>query len=313
MNKIQPKPMYDKKTQKKGNSSNVIIAILSLLLLALAFFAYRNYQKNKESEASLLEEKLQIQSDLDAKIIALDNAIAENTSISSELLEAKKNILVFRDSVKNLKKLNFNIIRHYKDKLAVLERTNNRLLYTADSLKRANYALAIERDSAKAKVLEQEIKIADSHKKNDSLLNTNTELTQKIVKGSALRIGNIAVIAMKNGWGDKLKETTRARKTSAFRIKFIVRANSIATSGNRDAYIVIQDASGKVLSPKGSFHDMDEKEIFYSDTTTFEYNNDDLEVIILTKIDEDKLPKGDYYIKVYIEKRLLGTTSIHLK
>ncbi len=312
MNQIQSNPAHNK-SQKKGNGSNIIIIILILLLLALAYFAFHNYQKNKATEASLLEEKLQIQSDLDAKIVALDDAIAENTSLSSELMEAKKNILVFRDSVKNLKKLNFNIIRHYKDKLAILEATNNRLLQTADSLKRANYALAIERDSAQAKVLEQEMKIADSNKKNDSLRNTNSELTQKIKKGASLQIGSIQIMAMRNGWRNKLKETSRARRTDAFRIKFIVRANSIAEAGNREAFIVIQDASGNVLSPKGSFNDLENNEIRYTDSTSFEYNNDDLEMIILTKINEEKLPEGDYYVKVFIENRLLGVKSIHLK
>jgi hypothetical protein len=300
------------KTESKSNSTKIVIIILALLLAVLGFFTYQNYVNNQESEEALLQEKLQIQSDLDNKIIELDNAIAENTSLDVELTAARDNIIAFRDSVKNLKKLNYNIIRRYKEKLAILESKNKRLLKITDSLKVANYNISIERDSAQATVEAQATTIEYQNKKNDSLSIKNSDLNQRVVRGSALYVDNVAVIAMKEVRG-KLKETTRAHKTDAFRVSFKIRENKIAESGMRKVYIVIKDASGKVLSRMGSFTDVNGLNVSYTDSTDVEYNNQDLEVITVTSINEEKLPKGDYYVSVYVENKLLGSTKIQLK
>lgn len=298
---------------KQNNGSKITIIILALLLAALAFFAYQNYVKNKDSEQALLEEKLQIQSDLDEKIAELDKAISENSIISDELTEAKNNIISFRDSVKDLKTLNYKIIRRYKHKLAVLEKANNKLLKVSDSLKIANYQLAVEVDSAHANIERQAVTIQKQHYKNDSLTAQNNNLSDKIAKGSALKISNVSAIAMKERNNGQLKETSRAKRTDAFRTNFKIRENAIAETGTRKVYIVIQDAGGKVLGGVESFTDADGQEIKYTDTTDVDYQNQDLEVITVTEVPENSVQKGDYYIKVYLESKLLGTTKIHLK
>lgn len=302
-----------KDTSNNRNGSKITIIVLVLLLAVLAFFAYKNRQDNKESEAVLLEEKLKIQSDLDKKIIELDNAIANNTSIENELIEAKNSLVSFRDSVKNLKTLNFRIIRRYKEKLAVLETANKRLLKTSDSLRVANYNISIERDSAQAVVQEQANTILTQTEQNQSLAERNDSLNKKINKGASLQIGKVAVIAMKERRGGKLKQTSRARRTDAFRVSFVVRKNTIADAGKKKAHIVIKDASGKVLSSSNTFTGSNGVNIEYTDTTDVDYKNEDLEVIVLTTLAEEKLEKGNYYIDVYLEHNLLGSTKIYLK
>lgn len=300
-------------TKAQNNSSKITIIILAILLAVLAFFAYKNYINNKESEQILTEEKLKIQSELDEKIKELDVAIAENTSVGSELEEAKQNMISFRDSVKNLKALNYSVIRRYKDKLAALEASNKELLYISDSLKVANYNISIERDSAQATVERQATTIEEKVIENDSLITTNIDLSDKVTKGAALHVGNVAVIAMKERSNGQLKETSRASRTDAFRISFKIRANAIAEPGLRKVHIVIQNASGNVLSSVDSFTDISGVDVQYSDSTDVEYNNDDLEVITVTNISEDDLEKGNYYVKVYLENRLLGTSKVNLK
>lgn len=300
-------------SKKQNNSSKITIIILAVLLAALAFFAYQNYQNNKESEQMLLDEKLEIQKDLDSRIAELDNAIAENSFMEVELEAAKNNIVAFKDSVENLKTLNYKIIRRYKNKLAILEASNKKLLQVTDSLKIANYNISIERDSAQATVVKQATTIDVQTLKNDSLTVENTDLIDKVTKGAALQISSVAAIAMKESSSDKLKVTTRASKTDAFRISFNIRSNAIADSGLKTAHIVLQDAKGNVLSPTGSFIDVGGFDVSFSDATDIEYTNEDIEVITLTSIAEKNLEKGDYYVKVYLEKQLLGASKIYLK
>ena len=110
-----------------------------------------------------------------------------------------------------------------------------------------------------------------------------------------------------------LKETTRAKRVDAFRVSFKIRENTIAESGLKKAHIVIQNAAGKIINSVGEFTDMTGLDISYSDATDVDYTNRDLEVILVTDIPEKNLEKGDYYIKVYLENKLLGTTKINLK
>ena len=305
--------MESQESEKRMNSSKITIIILAFLLALLAFFAYRNYQINKESEQNLIQEKLQIQSDLDEKIAELDKAIEENSTMEVELTEARDNIITFKDSVTNLKSLNYKIIRRYKNKLAVLEILNKKLLRESDSLIKANYNISIERDSAEATVIRQTSIIDVKTKVNDSLSVQNIDLNEKIALGAILQVSNVAVIAMRERNNGTLKETTRAKRVDAFRVSFKIKENAIAESGLKKAHIVIQNAAGKIINSVGEFTDMTGLDISYSDATDVDYTNRDLEVILVTNIPEKNLEKGDYYIKVYLENKLLGTTKINLK
>jgi hypothetical protein len=298
---------------KQNNGSKITIIILAVLIAALAFFAYQNYQKNKKSEEALLEEKLQIQADLDSKIVELEKAIADNTTMESELTEAKNNIIAFRDSVKDLKTLNYKIIRRYKNKLAVLEATNNKLLKLSDSLKVANFNLSVEVDSANANIDRQAEIIQKQAYKNDSLSAQNNNLTDKVTKGAALKISNVKAIAMRERNNGQLKETNKASRTDAFRTSFKIRENVIAEPGTRKAHIVIQNAAGKVIGGVESFTDVTGQEIQFTDVTDVDYENQDIEVIAVTNVPNNSIVKGDYYIKVYLENKLLGTTKVNLK
>lgn len=300
-------------TSNKSNGSKIAIIVLALLLAVLAFFAYKNQQENKESEAILFEEKLSIQSDLDAKIVELENAIATNSSLTNELTEARDNIISFRDSVKNLKTLNYRIIRRYKEKLAAVESSNKALMSKVASLEAENYNLAIERDSVKAVVEHQITTITEKNQQNEDLVNKNNDLSKKINKGSALQIGKISVMAMNERRGGKLKKTERARRTDAFRVSFVVRKNTIADAGSKKAHLIIKDADGNVFSSTDTFTGTDGANIPYTDSTNIDYKNEDLEVIVVTTLTEEKLKKGNYYISVYIEHQLLGSTKIYLK
>ena len=300
-------------TDKQNTGSKITIIILAILLAALAFFAYQNYTKNQDSEEVLLQQKLEIQRDLDAKLIELEDAIAENSSMEAELTIAKNNIISFRDSVQGLKTLNYKIIRRYKNKLAVLEKNNKRLLEVSDSLKLANFSLNIEIDSANVNIERQANTIVRQGQSNDSLSVQNINLSDKVAKGAELIISNISALAMRERSNGQLRETTKASRTDAFRTSFKIRANSLTTPGLKKAHIVIQNSSGKVIRGVESFTDVTGQEVQYTDVTDVEYINQDIEVIAVTDVPENSIENGDYYIKVYLENKLLGTTKVSMK
>ncbi len=313
MNQVSPKSdVFNRNTNPATKSNSKVIIILSILLALLAIFAVQNYLKNKKYEANLLEEKHQIETNLNDKIRELDTALETNTVMEAELVEARKNLLIFKDSVTNLKTLNSKVIRRYKNMLADLEKTNKRLLKKTDSLQLLNYSLSVEVDSAQAKIVKQSETISKQIQSNDSLTTQNTTLTKIVNKGAEIKISNVGSIAMKERNNGKLVETNRARRTDAVRTAFLVRENNISEPGTKTAYIIIQKADGTVIDAKGSFNDTENNQLDYTDKTDFDYQNDDLEVITVSPIISD-LTEGTYYIKIYVDGKLLGNTTIDLK
>jgi hypothetical protein len=55
------------------------------------------------------------------------------------------------------------------------------------------------------------------------------------------------------------------------------------------------------------------QQIGFSDETDVNYDNNDLEVIAVTDIPQNSLSKGEYFIKIYLENRFLGSTKVTLK
>lgn len=299
-------------TTNNNSGLKIIIGILIALLALLGFFTYQNHNDSLKTEEMLLTQKLEIQEDLDAKIVELDNEIAKSTSLKDELIAARDDISSFRDSVKDLKVLKYNIIKRYKKKLASLEQLNNDLLVRSQQLEQDNYNLTVEVDSTKAEVVRRDITIDEKTQENDSLSVKNTNLSNTISEGAKLQVSNVTIHALKERRG-KLKETDRASRVDALRVGFTIRKNSIAESGKRTIHIVVKDASGKTLTGVESFENTEGQNVVYSETTEVEYTNDDKQVITVIDIPEKSLEEGNYYVDVYLEGKALANTKITLK
>jgi len=148
---------------------------------------------------------------------------------------------------------------------------------------------------------------------NDSLNAQNLELQSTVTKGSVLRVNAINVISMRERNNGQLKETTRARRTDAFRVNFRVVQNDIASQGERIALIQILDSKGAVLAEKGTVTFDDGNEVGYSDRTIIDYDNTNIDVISLVELDRKTMAKASYTVNVYLDNRFVGASSITLK
>ncbi len=292
--------------QKSSSNKKIIIIALLALLAALGVYTMRSGSKFKEAEDFLKEEKKQILSNLTSMEEKYDTAIAQNNSMSEELTIERDRIIAFKDSVLNLKNANWSLIRRYKGQINKLESTNNRLMAVADSLFLVNNDLTIQRDSVTGKLIEQT-------SVNDTLMAQNTDLAAKVKIGGALRANSIKALAMKLKSNGKYIETDKTQKAEAIRVTFRLEANEIATPGNKEAYIVIQNPSGKVISEKGTFTLRDGKEMPYTDQTTVDYKNAEEDVVMFVDKISQKFVKGTYTIKVYVEGSLVGASRLELK
>lgn len=290
---------------KKSNTKLIIIALAVLLLGALAYTFYNNTEHKKLTD-QIEVEKLEIEQNLDSMIVRYEDAIAQKTSMSAELTVERDRIIALRDSIKDMKVINYSMLRRYKGEISKLEESNKKLFMLNESLISSNQLLTTNLDSAKVVITKQ---IA----KNDTLTVQNLTLAQKVKIGSELKIGSAKVLAMKERSSGKLVETTRANNTDALRINLTIIKNDIAEKGDRQVYIQIVDAQGKTMSPKGEFTLSNNTQVSYSDLSMVNYMNEAIDLISLIEVNRDLMKAGTYTVNIYIENKFAGATKFVLK
>ena len=292
---------------KSSNSRQIILWALIALLVALGVYTFRSNAKHQEAEQFLKEEKEQILGNLTAMEEKYDEAIAQNTSLSDELKIERDKIVLFRDSVKNLKNSNWRLIRRYRGQIAELEKTNERLVNLTDSLKLANNLLVVEKDSITGELVTQ-------RSYNDTLIAQNLDLAKKVEIGGALRVSSVNATAMRLRSNGKYTETNKAQKATAVRVGFRVEKNEIAEVGEKLAHVVINTPSGKIINQKGTFNQAsDGSEVGYTDEIAIDYQGAAKDGVIFVENISYKFEKGLYPIKVYVDGVLVGATTMELK
>ena len=289
----------------KSSNSKILIIALTVLLFGLIGYTFYNNNDHKEAVKFLQSEKDQIIGNLTAMEEKYDVAIAQNTSLSDSLTMEKEKIAILKDSVQGLKKINSNVLRRYRGQLVTLEKTNTRLLDEVDSLKMANNILTEEKDS-----INSQLTIQTNY--NDTLVAQNMELARKVEIGGAINVENVQVTAMKMRSNGKYTETNKAQKTDAIKVAFRLIENEIADAGDKEAYIVLKNPSGMVINAKGTFMMAEGSEAKYTDQTIVNYENADLDVVMLVERKGDKYESGVYPIEVFVEGKLVGSANLEL-
>ena len=292
--------------QKSSSNKKIITLVLIGLLVALSVYTFKQNSDFKASEEFLKQEKEQILGNLTSMEEKYDVAIAKNSSLSDELTSERDKIVAFKDSVKNLKNTNWSLVRRYRKKVKELEQSNERLFFMNDSLTIVNNLLVVEKDSITGELVAQT-------SFNDTLIAQNLDLSKKVEIGGALNVSTVSATAMRLKSNGKYETTKSAQKTQAIRVNFRLEQNEIATPGDKEAYIVIQNPSGTVISEKGTFTLKNGDEVPYTDQTVATYNNADLDVVMFVENITQKFVKGNYSVKVYVEGKLVGVSKLELK
>ena len=138
------------------------------------------------------------------------------------------------------------------------------------------------------------------------------ELARKVEIGGAINVENVQVTAMKMRSNGKYTETNKAQKTDAIKVAFRLIENEIAEPGDKEAYIVLKNPTGQVINAKGTFMMNEGNEAKYTDQTIVNYENADLDVVMLVERKGDKYEAGVYPIEVFVEGKLVGSANLEL-
>lgn len=304
------------KNQKKLKMNNkvkgIIISLGVLVLLAIAY-GYTKSKEYKKLETILVNEKQDLQNELDEIVLDYNEAIADKTALSGRLELELNKIMELRDSVKALKVANYGLLRRLRKKIANLERQNRILFVKVDSLSNVNSDLTEENITVKEELTENKEINKDLIRKNDSIERVNKELAARVAKGNTVKMKINSVTTLKQKSSGRLTTTSRSSRTDAFRLNFDLLENPIPKAGKKKIYIQIIDENGNIINQKGMMKAKDGTQKPYSDIQTVDYNNKTIRLTPLMRVNRDDFSRGLYVFNFYLDGEFAGASSVELR
>ena len=211
--------------QKSNSNLKAIVVVLALLLvgsLAYIFKLSSDAKATQEQIVKVTDDKGKVLDELTALKATYDDAIAENTSMSSELITEREKVVQLMNDVQKSKG-DVASLQGYRQKFIALDSKMKTLMVQVDELKAQNATLTVQRDSTVTV-------LGESKKYNEVLVGQNEELSKTVERGSKLTITNLQTAAYKLKSSGKEVATEKASRADVLKISFTVAENSIAKS-----------------------------------------------------------------------------------
>ena len=292
----------EEQQSNSGSSLKVIIGILAILLVGSLVYIYKMTSDAKQVQTELtksVSEKDVVMKNLEELKATYDAAIAENTSMSDELIIERDKVVKLMSDVSKSK----GDVSKYRSQLDKLQNNMKVLMTENESLKKANTVLTTQRDSTV-------VVLGESKKYNEVLVGQNEELSKTVEKGSKLTVLNMKTAAYKVKSSGKQIETDKAGRTNVLRISFTIAENQIAKSGDKAYYVQVIDSKSNVLGDKQTVS-FDDKSLTYSFIANVKYENKTVQVS--EDLKGKDFAKGTYFVNVFDQNELVSKTSFTLK
>ncbi len=288
---------------KNNNSSlKAVIAVLAVLLIGSLVYIFKlssDSDVQKTELTTTLTEKESVMKDLQELKATYDAAIAENTSMSDELIQERDKVVALMDDLNKSK----GDVSKYKSQVQAMQSKMKTMVAENDELKKQNGVLTTQRDSTI-------VVLGESKKYNEVLVGQNEELAKTVEKGSKLSILNTKTAAYKMRSSGKQIETDKASRADILKISFTIAENQIAKSGDKTYYVQVIDAKNNVLGDKKT-ESFGDNTLTYSFKTTVQYENKSVNVV--QDLPGKDFPKGTYFINVFDNDELVSKTSFSLR
>jgi myosin heavy subunit len=291
--------------QKSSSSLKAVIAVLAILLVGSLVYIFKMTSDTEIVKTELkttLTEKESVMKDLQELKSTYDAAIAENTSMSEELIQERDKVV---NLMSDLSKSKGDVasLSKYRTQFNALQGNMKVLIAENDNLKKANTTLTTQRDSTV-------VVLGETKKNVEALTGQNEELAKAVEIGSKLTVLNTRGSAFKLRSSGKQIETDKASRADVLRVNFTIAENQIAKSGDKTYYVQVIDSKNNVIGDKqtASFGD---KSLTYSFIANVKYENKTVEVS--QDLKGKDFAKGAYFVNVFDKDELISKTSFTLK
>ncbi|MEZ7515951.1 hypothetical protein [Flavobacterium frigidarium] len=290
---------------RSNSSLKAIIAVLAVLLIGSLIYIFKATSDAEVVQTELkstVSEKDSVMKDLQELKATYDAAIAENTSMSDELIQERDKVV---NLISDLKKSNGDVasLAKYKKQFFALQSNMKVLMAENEGLKKENAVVTSQRDSTV-------VVLGEAKKYNEVLVGQNEELSKAVEKGARLTILNMKTSAYKMRNSGKQIETDKASRADVLKISFTIAENQIARSGDKTYYVQVIDSKSNVLGNKKTEY-FGDSSLVYSFITNVKYENKTVQV-------SEDLPgkdfaKGTYFVNVFDKNELIAKTSFTLR
>jgi cell division protein FtsB len=294
--------------QQSNSSLKAVIAVLAVLLVGSLVYIFKISSDVDTVQTELnttTTEKESVMKDLQELKATYDAAIAENTSMSEELIQERDKVVSLISDLNSSK----GDLSKIKSQFAALQKNMKVLIAENEGLKTKNTTLTRQRDSTV-------VVLGESKKYNEALVGQNEELSKVVEKGAKLSVLNLktsAYILRSPGLlrsSEKKVETDKASRADALKISFTIAENQIAKSGDKTYYVQVIDSKNNVLGDKKT-ENFGDKSLTYSFATTVKYENKTVQVS--EDLKGKNFEKGTYFVNVFDKDVLVSKSSFVLK
>jgi hypothetical protein len=291
--------------QKSNSNLKAVIAILAVLLVGSLVYIFKMTSDAKALQTELTtntSEKESVMKDLEALKTRYDAAIAENTSMSDELIAEREKIV---NLMADLKKSKGDVasMSKYKSQYFALEAKMKTLMEENEALKKDNAKLTVQRDSTVTV-------LGESRKYNEVLVGQNEELSKTVEIAQKLSVSNLKTAAYKLRSSGKQVATEKARKADVLKISFTINENKVAKQGDKTYYVQVIDSKNNVLGEKKT-ETFGSNSLTYSFTSTVNYENKSVDVT--QDLPGKDFEKGTYFVNVFDKGELVSKSSFSLR
>jgi cell division protein FtsB len=291
--------------QKSSSSLKAVIAVLAVLLVGSLVYIFKvtsDVTTVQTELKSTMTDKEVVMKDLQDLKSTYDAAIAENTSMSGELIQERDKVVSLMADL-NKSKGDVASMAKYKTQFFALQNNMKSLMAENEGLKKENKMVTSQRDSTV-------VVLGESKKYNETLVGQNEELAKAVEKGSKLTVLNMRTSAYKLRSSGKQIETDKASRADALKISFTIAENQIAKSGDKTYYVQVIDAKNNVLGEKKT-ESFGDKDLTYSFSTNVKYENKTVQVSEV--LPGKDFAKGTYFVNVFDKGEMVSKTSFVLK
>lgn len=297
------------KTNLRENlTSAVIIAILSVLLVAVSMLYVFELKKNKQLVVEVTqtnEEKDKLTGEFSNLLMQYEDLETNNDSLNLQIQNQQEKIKRYVQEIKSMKSANKLVLEQYKAELETLRKIMRGFIHQIDSLNTLNQTLTAENVEVKHKFKNEQSKNKELSEKFDSASNL-------VEKASIVKSVNIIAKALNS----KGKEVTRVRKTQKFSVAFTLTENTIAKSGIRWVYVRISRPDELVLiENEQNIFQFEGQELAYSARREIDYRNKEINAVIYYdhSTSTDELIPGTYTVDLFVDGKMVGTSFLTLK
>ncbi len=295
----------EEETAPRISKLKVAVFLLSLALIGCLVYITTLITKTNEAQKEVVvvkKDKEKILGDFNALKIIYDNAIAENTAMSQELIIERDKIVQLMEDIKKSDG-SIATLTVFKNKFINLDRKMKNMVVEVNDLLSKNKNLSTKIDSTNSVLNSEKLITKTLSEKNEVLAKT-------VEKASELTLLNFKCTPLKVKNSGKESVTDQASRVNRLRISFFIAENKIVDDLEKKYYVQVIDPGNNVLGEKKTIRFRDVS-LTYSFEKNVNYNKKTIE--ITEDLPGTNFATGTYYLKVFDKNEVVSNTSFVLK